>query len=135
MGKRDIENFVEADGRAEMVKEVRARIDALGIEYLYLQFVSITGRICGKGTGQGQADQQQKIMAQIKAGGGKRTLYEEHAEYLVHIDKAITLFAPVRTFPPDVYFFTWRPWYWEKSNGTISVIVWLLFETTTQQMV
>ena len=43
----DIEGFVEAPGRAELVKQVRAKIDQLGIEYLYLQFVSITGRICG----------------------------------------------------------------------------------------
>ncbi|MFD0986976.1 glutamine synthetase family protein [Methyloligella solikamskensis] len=45
----DIENFVDAPGRAELVKEVRRQIDELGIEYLYLQFPSITGRICGKG--------------------------------------------------------------------------------------
>ena len=45
----DIEKFVSADGRAEQVKEVRALIDKLGIEYLYLQFVSVTGRIVGKG--------------------------------------------------------------------------------------
>ena len=49
MGTMDIERFVEAEGRAEKVKEVRARIDALGIEYLYLQFVSVTGKIMGKG--------------------------------------------------------------------------------------
>ena len=45
----DLERFVEAEGRAEKVKQVRARIDELGIEYLYLQFVSITGKIMGKG--------------------------------------------------------------------------------------
>ena len=45
----DIVRFVEAEGRAEKVKEVRAKINALGIEYLYLQFVSVTGKIMGKG--------------------------------------------------------------------------------------
>ncbi|MEO1603584.1 MAG: hypothetical protein AAFU49_24630, partial [Pseudomonadota bacterium] len=45
----DIEAFVEAEGRDALVKEVRAKIDALGIEYLYLQFVSVTGKIMGKG--------------------------------------------------------------------------------------
>ena len=45
----DIEKFVEARGRKALVSEVRKRIDALGIEYLYLQFVSVTGRIMGKG--------------------------------------------------------------------------------------
>ena len=49
MGIMDIERFVEAEGRAEKVKEVRAKIDALGIQYLYLQFVSLTGKIMGKG--------------------------------------------------------------------------------------
>ena len=49
MGIMDIERFVEAEGRAEKVKEVRAKIDALGVEYLYLQFVSVTGKIMGKG--------------------------------------------------------------------------------------
>ena len=49
MSGMDIEKFVEAPGRAEQVKEVRKKIDALGIEYLYLQFVSVTGKIMGKG--------------------------------------------------------------------------------------
>ncbi|MEM7687251.1 MAG: glutamine synthetase, partial [Pseudomonadota bacterium] len=45
----DIEAFVDAPGRDEKVKEVREMIDKLGIEYLYLQFVSVTGKIMGKG--------------------------------------------------------------------------------------
>ena len=45
----DIEAFVQEDGRDELVKQVRSKIDELGIQYLYMQFVSITGRICGKG--------------------------------------------------------------------------------------
>ena len=46
---QQIEQFVNAPERADRVKQVRSMIDALGVEYLYLQFVSITGRICGKG--------------------------------------------------------------------------------------
>ena len=49
MSKMDIENFVEAPGREEKVKAVRKKIDELGIDYLYLQFVSVTGKIMGKG--------------------------------------------------------------------------------------
>src|SRR5262245_63846527 len=44
----DIERFVEAPGRKQLVAEVRKKIDALGIDYLYLQFISVTGRIMGK---------------------------------------------------------------------------------------
>ena len=47
--KTDIEKFVDAQGRDKLVKEVRKKIDKLGIEYLYLQFVSVTGKIMGKG--------------------------------------------------------------------------------------
>ena len=49
MSKMDIEEFVGAEGRAEKVKEIREKIDALGVEYLYLQFVSVTGKVMGKG--------------------------------------------------------------------------------------
>ena len=45
----DLERFVEADGREERIKEVRRRIDAEGISYIYYQFPSVTGRIMGKG--------------------------------------------------------------------------------------
>ena len=41
--------FVEASEREEKIKEVLKMIDSLGIEYLYLQFVSVTGKIMGKG--------------------------------------------------------------------------------------
>ncbi len=49
MAEMDIERFVEAPGRAEKIKQVREMIDSMGIEYLYLQFVSVTGKIMGKG--------------------------------------------------------------------------------------
>jgi glutamine synthetase len=45
----DLERFVEAEGRAERVKEVRKKIDAEGVTYVYYQFISVTGRIMGKG--------------------------------------------------------------------------------------
>jgi glutamine synthetase len=45
----DLENFANAHGRAQKVAEVREKIDELGVSYIYYQFVSITGRIVGKG--------------------------------------------------------------------------------------
>ena len=45
----DLEGFVDADGRADLVKEARRRIDAEGVTYVYYQFASVTGRIMGKG--------------------------------------------------------------------------------------
>ena len=49
MATTDLERFVEADGRAERIKEVRKQIDAEDISYVYYQFPSVTGRIMGKG--------------------------------------------------------------------------------------
>jgi len=49
VAQTDFEEFVEAPGRDAKIKEVRKKIDELGIEYLYLQFVSVTGKIMGKG--------------------------------------------------------------------------------------
>src|SRR5262245_26840464 len=45
----DIEEFIGASGREDAIKEVRRQIDAEGVEYMYYQFVSVTGRIMGKG--------------------------------------------------------------------------------------
>ena len=45
----DLERFVGAEGRDEAVRRVRETIDKNGIEYVYYQFVSVTGQIMGKG--------------------------------------------------------------------------------------
>jgi glutamine synthetase len=63
----DYEKFIKADGRDDLIKQVRKKIDALGIEYLYLQFVSVTGRIMGKGI---PADHWENI-----ANGGFQLVY------------------------------------------------------------
>jgi glutamine synthetase len=45
----DLEQHVNEPGRDKLVKEVKAKIEALGVTYVYYQFVSVTGRIVGKG--------------------------------------------------------------------------------------
>jgi len=45
----DLEGFLDESGRDEAIRQVRAQIDASGVEYMYYQFVSVTGRIMGKG--------------------------------------------------------------------------------------
>ena len=63
----DYEKFIKSDGRDELIKQVRKKIDQLGIDYLYLQFVSVTGRIMGKGI---PADHWENI-----ANGGFQLVY------------------------------------------------------------
>ena len=45
----DLEKFVNQPGRDKLVKDVRKKINDLKIEYIYYQFISVTGRIVGKG--------------------------------------------------------------------------------------
>ena len=45
----DLEAHVSAPGRDKLVEEVRKKIDELGVTYIYYQFISVTGRIVGKG--------------------------------------------------------------------------------------
>src|ERR1017187_4197141 len=45
----DLDLFLSEDGRQEAIGEVRRQIDAAGVTYLYCQFVSVTGRVMGKG--------------------------------------------------------------------------------------
>ena len=45
----DLEKHVNQPGRAKLVKKVREKINELGITYIYYQFISVTGRVVGKG--------------------------------------------------------------------------------------
>ena len=45
----DLEQFVNQPGRPDAVDAVTRRIADEGITYLYFQFVSVTGRVMGKG--------------------------------------------------------------------------------------
>jgi glutamine synthetase len=44
----DIDGYLNNPGRGELVEAVRRKIDALEIDYIYYQYISITGRIMGK---------------------------------------------------------------------------------------
>jgi glutamine synthetase len=78
----DIETFVQQDGRGDLVRQVREKIDEMGIQYLYLQFVSITGRICGKGI---PADHWESVAErgfQLVYGATVNLFLNRHGEYL-----------------------------------------------------
>ena len=45
----DLEKHVNQPGRAKLVKQVRAKINELKIDYIFFQFISVTGRVVGKG--------------------------------------------------------------------------------------
>ena len=91
MSETDIEKFVHAPGRSEQVKEVRKKIDALGIDYLYLQFVSVTGKIMGKGI---PADHWESVAAkgfQLVYGATVNLFTNRHGDYLGYGPEAAEL--------------------------------------------
>ncbi|MFP6716481.1 MAG: glutamine synthetase, partial [Alphaproteobacteria bacterium] len=77
-----IESFVEAEGRKEKVQAVRQKIDELGVEYLYLQFVSVTGRICGKGIPSDHWETMAQRGFQLVYGATVNLFMNRHQQYL-----------------------------------------------------
>ena len=78
----DLEAHVSAKGRKELVKQVRAKIDELDIKYIYYQFVSVTGRIVGKGV---PADHWESIAErgfQLVYGATANLFVDRHKRYI-----------------------------------------------------
>jgi glutamine synthetase len=103
--KQDIEKFVDAAGRADLVRQVRKKIDELGIEYLYLQFISVTGRIMGKGI---PADHWESIAEkgfQLVYGATMNLFLNRRGEYLGYGPEAAELVGI-----PEPESFMQLPW-------------------------
>ena len=92
-GQMDIESFVEEEGRAEKIKAVREKIDALGIEYLYLQFVSVTGKIMGKGIPADHWESVAKKGFQLVYGATVNLFTNRAGDYLGYGPEAAELVA------------------------------------------
>ena len=78
----DLEAHVGAEGRDELVKQVRSKIKELGITYIYYQFISVTGRIVGKGI---PADHWETIAErgfQLVYGSTANLYVDRHGEYI-----------------------------------------------------
>src|SRR6201995_1930410 len=78
----DLERFVEADGRDEQIAEVRRRIDAEGITYIYYQFISVTGRIMGKGVPAPHWESMARKGFQLVYGATANLFVDRHGEYI-----------------------------------------------------
>ena len=108
----DLEAYVRADGRDELVKEVRKQIEALGIEYIYYQFVSVTGRIVGKGA---PADHWEKFAEngfQLVYGSTANLFTDRHGNYIGYGPESSELVGI-----PDAETFVQLPW--EKRIGRV----------------
>ena len=78
----DLENFVNQPGRDKLVKDVRKKIKDLGIEYIYYQFVSVTGRIVGKGVPADHWESLAEKGFQLVYGATANLFVDRHGEYI-----------------------------------------------------
>jgi len=100
-----LEAYVRDPNRAEQVREVRSKIDALGISYIYYQFISVTGRIVGKGV---PADHWESISErgfQLVYGATANLFLDRHSQYIGYGPEASELVGI-----PDPETFCQLPW-------------------------
>ncbi|PIG93112.1 glutamine synthetase [Gloeocapsopsis sp. IPPAS B-1203] len=101
----DLEAYVDAEGRAELVKQVRAKINELGIQYIYYQFVSVTGRIVGKGVPAEHWEAIAQNGFQLVYGATANLSLDRHRNYIGYGPEASELVAI-----PDPETFCQLPW-------------------------
>jgi glutamine synthetase len=101
----DLENYIKTPGRDEMIARVREKIKELGITYIYYQFVSVTGRIMGKGV---PADHWETIAEkgfQLVYGSTANLFTDRHGKYIGFGAEASELVGL-----PDPETFMQLPW-------------------------
>ena len=101
----DLETYVVAEGRDDLVKQVSAKIRELGISYIYYQFVSVTGRVVGKGI---PADHWEHTAArgfQLVYGSTANLFVDRHSNYIGYGPEAWELIGI-----PDPETFVQLPW-------------------------
>ena len=69
-------------GRAEMVRQVRAKIDELGVSYIYYQFISVTGRIVGKGVPADHWESDRRARLPARLWLDRQSVLDRHSQYI-----------------------------------------------------
>ena len=96
----DITEFVEADGREAQIAEVERQIESQNIQYLYCQFVSVTGRIMGKGIPAKHFGMIARKGFQLVYGSTANLFIDRHGDYIGYGPESRELvgIAEVETF-------------------------------------
>ena len=103
--KTALEEHTAQAGRADAVRQVRAKINALGIQYIYYQFVSVTGRIVGKGVPADHWEQIAERGFQLVYGSTANLYTDRHHNYIGYGPEASELIGI-----PDPETFVQLPW-------------------------
>ena len=101
----DLEAHVSAPGRADLVRQVREKIAQLGIQYIYFQFVSVTGRIVGKGIPADHWERTAERGFQLVYGSTANLFVDRHKNYIGYGPEASELIGI-----PDPETFVQLPW-------------------------
>src|ERR1700722_8729297 len=101
----DLDAHVNATGRSELVKQVRQKINELGIQYIYYQFVSVTGRIVGKGIPADHWERTAERGFQLVYGSTANLFVDRHKNYIGYGAEASELVGI-----PDPETFVQLPW-------------------------
>ena len=101
----DLEQFVGQPGRVDAVAEVARRIEAEGITYVYFQFVSVTGRVMGKGIPAAHWTSVATKGFQLVYGATANLFIDRHGQYIGYGPEAAELVGL-----PDVATFCRLPW-------------------------
>ncbi len=105
MDSTDLERHVNRPGRADLVKQVREKINELNIDYIYYQFISVTGRIVGKGV---PADHWEVIASrgfQLVYGSTANLFVDRYGDYIGYGPESMELVGI-----PDPETFCQLPW-------------------------
>jgi glutamine synthetase len=101
----DLEAHVNAPGRADLVKQVREKINELKIDYIYFQFVSVTGRIVGKGIPSDHWERIAERGFQLVYGSTANLFVDRHGHYIGYGPESSELVGI-----PDPETFCQIPW-------------------------
>ena len=101
----DLEAHVNADGRDKLVKQVREKINELGITYIYYQFISVTGRIVGKGIPADHWERTAERGFQLVYGSTANLFVDRHGDYIGYGPESSELVGI-----PDPETFCQLPW-------------------------
>lgn len=101
----DLEQYVETPGRDQLIKQVREKINELGVSYIYYQFISVTGRIVGKGIPADHWEKTAEKGFQLVYGSTANLFVDRHGDYIGYGPEAMELVGI-----PDPETFCQLPW-------------------------
>ena len=104
-GNNDLDRCLAEPGRAELVSQVRDHIEELGINYIYYQYISITGRIMGKAVPARHWEEVAEKGVQTWIGGVTNVFADRQGDLIGFAPNASELLAL-----PDPDTFCQLPW-------------------------